>query len=156
VRSGLILLMFVGGCAGSTAGGMKVIRIMLLTKAAGQEVQRQLQPRAVQVLRIRGRVFSEDVRRGVFAFASLYLAVFAAGTLAMAASGLDLVTAASGVAATLNVIGPGLGDVGAAENFGAVSHGGLWILSALMLIGRLEVFTVLVLLTRAFWRPNVA
>ena len=152
----LLGLMFVGGCAGSTAGGMKVIRVMLLGRAAVQEVQRQLQPRAVQVLRVRGRLFSEEVRRGVFAFFALYLMVFLAGTLAMAAFGLEPVTAASSVVATLNIIGPGLGDVGASENFTAVPEGGRWVLSALMLIGRLEIFTVLVLLTPAFWRPNVA
>ena len=155
-RLGLLGLMFVGGCAGSTTGGIKVIRVMLLAKAANQEVQRQLQPKAVQVLRTRGRVFSEEIRRGVFAFFALYSAVFVAGTLAMAAVGLDPMSAASSVAATLNVVGPGLGDVGAAEAYGAVPEGGRWILSALMLIGRLEVFTVLVLLTPAFWRPNVA
>ena len=155
-RLTLLGLMFVGGCAGSTAGGMKVIRIMLLGKAAVQEVQRQLQPKAMQVLRVRGRVFSEEVRRGVFAFLAIYLAVFFVGTLVMATFGLDPVTAASSVAATLNVVGPGLGDVGASENFTAVPDGGRWVLSALMLVGRLEVFTVLVLLTPAFWRPNIA
>ncbi|MFP5362396.1 MAG: TrkH family potassium uptake protein [Thermoleophilia bacterium] len=155
-RLTLLALMFVGGCAGSTAGGMKVIRIMLLAKAAGQEIQRQLQPKAVQVLRTRGRVFSEEVRRAVFAFFALNFTVFAAGTLVMAAYGLDPLTAASSVIATLNVIGPGMGEVGAAENFTAVPEGGRWVLSALMLIGRLEIFTVLVLFTPAFWRPNVA
>jgi trk system potassium uptake protein TrkH len=153
-RVALLLLMFVGGCAGSTAGGMKVIRIMLLGKAAAQEVQRQLQPSAVQVLRLRGRVYPEAVRRGVFAFFGLYVTVFAVGTLSMAAAGLDPVSAAASVSATLNVIGPGLGDVGATENFAAVPESGRWILSTLMLIGRLEVFTVLVLLTPAFWRPS--
>ncbi len=155
-RLALLALMFVGGCAGSTAGGMKVIRVMLLGRAAAQEVQRQLQPKAVQVLRVRGRVFSDEVRRGVFAFFGLYLTVFLVGTLVMTASGLDLVTAAASVVATLNVIGPGLGEVGAAENYAAVPEGARWFLSALMLTGRLEVFTVLVLLTPAFWRPNVA
>ena len=152
----VLMLMFVGGCAGSTAGGMKVIRIMLLGKAAAQELQRQLQPKAVHVLRSGGRVFSEEVRRGVLAFFTLYLIVFAIGTLAMAACGLDPMTAVASVAATLNIIGPGLGDVGAAENFSAVPQAGRWILSSLMLIGRLEVFTVLVLLTPAFWRRSIA
>ena len=155
-RLTLLALMFVGGCAGSTSGGMKVIRFMLLGKAVSQEVQRQLQPKAVQVLRVRGRVFSEDVRRAIFAFFALYLSVFAVGTLVMAALGLDPITAASSVIATLNVIGPGLGEVGASENYTAVPEGGRWFLSVLMLIGRLEVFTVLVLLTPAFWRPNIA
>jgi trk system potassium uptake protein TrkH len=155
-RLGMLVLMFIGGCAGSTAGGMKVIRVLLLGKAAGQEVQRQLRPKAVQVLRVRGANYSESVRRGVLGFFYIYIIVFLAGTLAMAAIGLDVITAASSVAATLNVIGPGLGEVGATENFAAISPAGLWILSALMLIGRLEIFTVLVLLTPAFWRPNVA
>ncbi len=152
----LLALMFVGGCAGSTAGGMKVIRIMLLGRAAVQEVQGQLQPTAVQVLRVRGRVFAEDVRRGVLGFFFIYVTVFLVGTVIMAAVGLEPVTAASSVIATLNIVGPALGDVGAAENFAAVPQGGLWVLSALMLIGRLEVFTVLVLLMPAFWRRNVA
>ena len=155
-RTDLLLLMFVGGCAGSTAGGLKVIRVLLLTKAASQEVQRQLRPRAVQVLRTRGHVFTEEARRGVLGFLCLYLAVAFAATMAMAATGLDMITAFSSVAATLNVIGPGLGDVGATDNYAAVSDGGRWILSAVMLTGRLEVFTVLVLLTPAFWRPSVA
>jgi trk system potassium uptake protein TrkH len=155
-RLGLFALIFVGGCAGSTAGGMKVIRVLLLIKTAGQEVQRQLRPKAVQVLRVRGSNYSEQIRRGVLGFFAIYVMVFVAGTLAMAATGLDPLTAASSAASTLNVIGPGLGEVGGTENYDAVSPGGLWILSALMLVGRLEVFTVLVLLTPAFWRPNVA
>lgn len=155
-RLSLLILMFVGACAGSTAGGMKVIRVMLLAKTAGQETQRQLQPKAVQVLRIGGRVYGESVRRGVLGFFAIYLIVFGTGTLVMAALGLDEISAASSVAATLNVIGPGLGTVGASENFASIPGGGLWFLSAIMLVGRLEVFTVIVLLTPAFWRPHVA
>ena len=155
-RGLLLLTMFAGGCAGSTAGGMKVIRVLLLGKAVGQEVQRQLRPKAVQVLRTRGRVFSEDVRRGVLGFAAIYLIVAAAGTLAMLATGVDALSAVSSVAATLNVVGPGLGDVGALENYTSISDSGRAILSFLMLAGRLEVFTVLVLLTPAFWRPSTA
>jgi trk system potassium uptake protein TrkH len=84
------------------------------------------------------------------------MVVLAASTLAMAAFGLDLLTAAGSSIATLNIIGPGIGDVGASESYQAVPEGGRWFLSILMLVGRLEVFTVLVLLTPAFWRPNVA
>lgn len=155
-RSQLLLLMFVGGCAGSTAGGIKVIRVLLLGKTAGQEIQRQLRPKAVQVLRTRGRVFSEDVRRGVLGFFYIYVAVAIVGTLAMLATGLDGLSALSSVAATLNLVGPGLGEVGATDNYAAVSDGGRAILTLLMLAGRLEVFTVLVLLTPAFWRPSTA
>jgi trk system potassium uptake protein TrkH len=152
----LLALMFVGGCAGSTAGGMKVIRWMLLFKTASQELQRQLQPKAIQVLRVRGRVFPEEVRRGVLGFFLVYMLVLAGSSLIMAAFGLDLVTATASSIATLNIIGPGIGDVGATESYAVVPEAGRWYLSLLMLVGRLEVFTVLVLLTPAFWRPSVA
>jgi trk system potassium uptake protein len=155
-RSHLLLLMFIGGCAGSTAGGLKVIRVMLLGKAAGQEVQRQLRPKAVQVLRTRGRVFSEDVRRGVLGFFYIYMAVAIFATMALLGTGLDFISALSSVGATLNLVGPGLGQVGATDNYEAVSDGGRLILTSVMLAGRLEVFTVLVLLTPAFWRPSSA
>lgn len=155
-RSHLLLVMFLGGCAGSTAGGLKIIRVVLLAKSVGQEIERQLSPKRVQVLRSGGRVFSEEIRRGVLSFTAIYAVVAVVGTLLMTASGLDIISALSSVAATLNLVGPGLNKVGAAENFGQVSDGGLWILSAMMLIGRLEVFTVLVLLTPAFWRRHVA
>jgi trk system potassium uptake protein TrkH len=155
-RTHLLLLMFVGGCAGSTAGGLKVIRVLLLGKAAGQEIQRQLRPKAVQVLRTRGRVFSEEIRRGVLGFFYIYVTVAIVGTMAMLVSGLDLLSAFSSVSATLNVIGPGIGDVGATDNYADVSDGGRVILTLLMLAGRLEIFTVLVLLTPAFWRRQAA
>jgi trk system potassium uptake protein TrkH len=152
----MLLLMFVGACAGSTAGGMKVMRVLLLGKAAAQEIQRQVRPKTVQVLRVRGRVFSEEVRRGVLAFFSIYVLIFVVGTLVMTAIGVDGTTAASSVIASLNIIGPGLGEVGPTENYAAIPQGGLWFLCALMLTGRLEIFTVLVLLTPAFWRRSVA
>jgi trk system potassium uptake protein len=155
-RVGLLALMFVGGCAGSTAGGLKVIRVVLLGKSAAQEVRQQLQPKAVQVLRVRGRIYSEQVRRNVLGFFYIYVLVAVGGTLVMAALGLDLVTAGSSVAATLNVVGPGLGEVGSAESYAAVPEGGRWVLSGLMLLGRLEIFTVLVLLAPAFWRRGRA
>jgi trk system potassium uptake protein len=152
----MLMLMFVGGCAGSTAGGMKVIRVLLLGKTAAQEIERQVRPTTVQVLRVGGRVFSEEVRKGILAFFSLYVLIVAGGTIVMAAIGVDATTAVSSVIASLNIIGPGLGEVGATENYAAIPSGGLWFLSALMLAGRLEVFTVLVLLTPSFWRRSVA
>ena len=155
-RLGLLALMFVGGCAGSTSGGMKVIRVMLLGKTALQEAQRQLQPKAVQVLRMPARVFSEDVRRNVLGFFFTYITVWAGATLAMTALGLDLVSASTATAATLNVAGTGFGEVGASENFTAAPPAGRALLALLMLVGRLEVFTVLALLTPAFWRSRWA
>lgn len=151
-RFGLVVLMLTGACAGSTAGGFKVIRVMLVAKSALHEMQRQLRPSAVTVLRLPRRVFSEDVRRAVFGYFVLYMAVAAVAALLLAATGLDPVSAMSGAAAMLSTLGPGLGEVGAIENYGAVSEPGLWVLSATMLVGRLEIFTVLVLFTRAFWQ----
>jgi trk system potassium uptake protein len=155
-RAMVLLLMFVGGCAGSAAGGLKVIRVLLLAKIGAQEITRQLRPRAVQVLRIRNHVYSEELRRGVLGFAAIYLLVVLAGTLAMLAAGLDLVSAFAAAAATVNIVGPGLGEIGAFETYASVSDGGLLVLTFLMLAGRLEVFTLLVLLTPAFWRRNIA
>lgn len=152
----LILLMFVGGCAGSTSGGMKVIRIMLLGKTASQEVQRQLRPRAVQVLRTRRRVFGEDIRRAVLGLFLLYMALTAATTFALLVCGMDMLSAASGAASAVNIVGPAFGELGAADNYTALPDAGRWLLSFVMLAGRLEIFTVLVLLTPAFWRPSVA
>lgn len=152
----LLLIMFVGGCAGSTSGGIKVVRATLLAKTLTQELQRQLRPRAVQVLRTRGRVFSEDVRRAVLGFVVIYLAVAIAGTMAMLVAGLDLRSAVTSASACLTLLGTGLGEVGPTENFQAIPDGGRVVLMFLMLAGRLEVLTVLVLLTPAFWRRNVA
>ncbi len=155
-RAHLLALMFIGGCAGSTSGGIKVVRAMLLTKSVGQELARQLRPRAVQVLRVRGKVFSEDVRRAVLGFVVIYFLVALAGTFAMLVSGLDLLSAATSAGSCLALLGTGLGEVGATENFSAIPEGGRVVLMFLMLAGRLEVLTLLVLLTPAFWRRNVA
>ena len=151
-KMALLLLMTAGACAGSTAGGIKVIRVLLLGKAAQQELDRQLQPTAVRVLRLGRHTYSEDVRRAVLGFFLVYSLIYVAGSLAMTASGLDLVSAVSSVAATLNVIGPGVGDVGATDNYEAVPAFGRALLPVLMIAGRLEVFTVVALLTAVFRR----
>jgi trk system potassium uptake protein TrkH len=146
----IVMMMFTGACAGSTAGGIKVIRVSLLFKAARQEIDRQLQPSAVQVLRMGGRPFSEQVRRAVLGFFLLYVLVYAIGSLAMAATGVDPITAISGSATTLNIVGPGLGEIGATDSFTGIPEGGRLVGAALMLIGRLEVFTVVALLAPLF------
>jgi len=127
-----------------------VIRVILLGRIAQQEVIRQLQPAGVQVLRLGGRPFPELVRAAVLSFALIYALVFIAGSFALAMTGVDLATAISGTSATLNVIGPGLGDVGAVDNFTAIPAGGRAVSILLMLIGRLEVFTVVALLAAVF------
>ena len=149
-RIAILLLMFIGACAGSTSGGIKVIRTMLLAKTAGQEVQRQLQPTAVQVLKVGGRTFSEDVRRAVLGFFLLYVLAYVAGSLAMGATGVDPITAISAAATTINIVGPGLGEIGATDDFTAIPEAGRLVGALLMLTGRLEIFTVVALLAAVF------
>ncbi len=149
-RTIILVTTFIGACAGSTAGGIKVIRVMLLGKSAAQELQRQLRPNLVQVLRVGGHVYPEDIRRAVLGFFLIYLLVYTAGVLAMAASGLDPLTAISAASATLNVIGPGLGDIGALENFEVTSPFARATSCVLMIAGRLEVFTVVALAAAVF------
>jgi trk system potassium uptake protein len=153
----LVLLMFVGGCAGSTAGGIKVIRIMVIFRTNFQELFQMVHPRAVTPLRIGGRrggrIIPEEVRVGVLGLFAAWIAVFAQATFLIALQeDLTLTTASTAVAATLNVVGPGLGQVGATENFETVNSFGRVVLTGCMLFGRLEIFTALVLLSPAFWK----
>jgi len=146
----LVLASFIGACAGSTGGGLKVIRAVLLIKQWGREMMRLIHPRAEVVIKINKMPVSEDIMHAVWGFASAYVTVIAILTLILMASGLDQVTAFSAVAACLNNMGAGLGDVGA--TFGGLNEFDKWILAFAMLLGRLEVFTLLVLLMPAFWR----
>jgi trk system potassium uptake protein TrkH len=149
----LVLLMFVGGCAGSTAGGIKVIRVMVIFRTNLQEIFRMVHPQAVTPLKIGNRIVPEKVRLAVLGLFAAWIAVFALATLLVALQeDLTAVSAATAVAATLNVIGPGLGQVGASENYEAVNAFGRVILTGCMLLGRLEIFTALALLSPAFWR----
>lgn len=146
----LAILSFVGGCAGSTAGGMKVLRILLLTKIAQRQLFQLAHPRAVTVVKMGQRGVPEDVVYSVWGFYVLYVVTALALTVAMMATGLDLESAFGAVVATINVLGPGLGEV--AANFTTVSPVAKWLGALAMLVGRLEVFTVLILFMPAYWR----
>lgn len=148
----LLLLMFVGGCAGSTGGSIKVLRVMILLKQGRVELKRLLHPRAVIPVRIDGRTVPPAVVVNILGFLFLYIGLLILSTLAMTLMGLDLVTAFSSVAASIGNIGPGLGSVGPMEHYGHIPLAGKWLLSFCMLAGRLEIYTVLVLFTRDFWR----
>jgi len=148
-----VLLMtasFVGGCAGSTAGGMKVIRALLLYKQGLREIFRLIHPDAVISIKVGGKPMPDRVISAVWGFFSLYIVSFVVLTLAMSATGSDLITAFSAVVACLNNLGPGLGDV--STTYASLPNSGKWILCFAMLLGRLELFTLLVLFTRSFWR----
>lgn len=150
----ILFTMFVGGCAGSTAGGIKIIRWMILGAALRSQERKMLHPSAVAVVRVGGRVFSERVVAMLLVFLVAYMLLFALGAGVVAAGGADLTTAISASASSLNLIGPALGEAGAAESYGSISDTGLWMLALLMLMGRLEVFTVLVLIMPSFWRSR--
>jgi trk system potassium uptake protein TrkH len=148
----LILLMFVGGCAGSTGGGMKNVRLLLLTRHGLNELRKMIHPRAVIPIRFNHRAVPPEILTNILGFALLLLIATIVATFVMTFLGLDLMTAFGSVAATINNIGPGIGDVGPTEHFGHLPGVGKWVLVFCMLLGRLELFTVLVLLTPDFWR----
>ena len=146
----LLYVSFMGGCSGSTGGGIKVIRILLLVKQGGRELRRLVHPNAQIAVKIGKKVMPEKVIEAVWGFFAAYFAISALMILLLMATGLDQETAFSAVAACLNNLGPGLGGVG--RNFASINDPAKWILCLAMLLGRLEIFTLLVLITPAFWR----
>lgn len=152
-RTVLLCVMFVGGSAGSTVGGIKIVRWMMLGAAVRAELRRLMHPSAIVRVRLGDRHFSDRDVLTLTSFVIAYLVVFVTAAVGVAAvSDLDLISAISASAASITLVGPGLGQVGASESYSAVSDPGMAILAFTMLLGRLEVFTVLALLTPAFWR----
>jgi len=146
----LLLASFVGGCAGSTGGGMKVIRVLLILKQGMREVKRLVHPNATFIIKVGKKPLPDNVIEAVWGFFSAYVFVFVLIMLVMLATGMDQVTAFSSVAASLNNLGPGLGDV--ATNYASIKDVEKWALCVAMLMGRLEIFTLLVIMSPAFWR----
>jgi trk system potassium uptake protein TrkH len=146
----LLLASFVGGCAGSTGGGMKVIRVLLILKQGMREVKRLVHPNATFIIKVGKKPLPDNVIEAVWGFFSAYVFVFTLIMLVMLATGMDQVTAFSSVAASLNNLGPGLGDV--ATNYASIKDVEKWALCMAMLMGRLEIFTLLVVMSPAFWR----
>jgi len=148
----LVFMMFIGGCAGSTGGGMKVARLLLLFKHGTVQLYRLIHPRAIRLVKLGDQPVAPDVMQSILGFFALFMGVFVTASFLMAASGMDLISAAAAVIATLGNIGPGLGSVGPVDNFAAVPEFGKGVLILCMLLGRLELFTVLVLFLPSFWR----
>jgi trk system potassium uptake protein len=146
----LLFASFVGGCAGSTGGGLKVIRVLLLIKQGRREVVRLMHPSAHVPIKVGGVPMSERVMDAVWSFFAAYVGLFAVMMLGLMATGLDQVTAFSAVVACLNNLGPGLGGVG--SNYADLGDTAKWILCFAMVLGRLEIFTLLVVLSRSYWR----
>lgn len=148
----LVLLMFVGGSAGSAAGGIKVVRLMIVAKNTAREVRRALHPRAVLPVRVGSRTVSEDVLRAVAAFITLYVGLFVAVAATLAFLGADFVTAFSAAIACLGNIGPGIGAVGPMANFADLPDVSKGVLTFAMYAGRLEVVAVFVIFTADWWK----
>jgi trk system potassium uptake protein len=139
-------------CAGSTGGGIKMVRALLLLKGARRELKRIVHPRAVVPVTIGGNAVDANLLQSVLAFMLFYGAVMVGSTMLLLFSGLDVVTAFTAVIACINNTGPGLGQVGPSGNYQGLTDFQTWVCTATMLLGRLELFSILVLFTASFWR----
>lgn len=147
-----ISLMFVGGCAGSTSGGIKIVRLLLFFKYAHLQLHRLIHPRQVSAIKLGSAKVPQEVLIGILGFLALYSAFFLAASIIVTATGVDIVSGSSAVIATLNNVGPGLNLVGPSQNFGHLPALAKLTLIICMLAGRLELYTLAVLLTPTFWK----
>jgi trk system potassium uptake protein len=148
----IFTLMFIGGSAGSTGGGIKVVRVMLLLKNSYLEFKRLLHPNAIIPVRLNHKAVDRNIISNVLAFAIFYLMIFSLSSLIMSTLGIDMDSAMGSVISCLGNIGPGIGTVGPVYNFSHIPDAGKWILSFLMLLGRLELFTIMIIFTPVFWK----
>jgi len=151
IKLAFFIMMFVGASAGSTAGGVKLVRHIILIKNSFLELKRQLHPSAIIPVRFNGRAVEQNVTFNILAFIMIYISIFAISSSLMGMLGLDFITAIGSVATCLGNVGPGIGSVGPVDNYNHIPDVGKWFLALLMLIGRLELFTVLILFTPYFW-----
>jgi trk system potassium uptake protein TrkH len=148
----IFFAMFVGGCAGSTAGGIKVIRHLLVLKTIKNIIRRIISPNRVILLKYNNQPIEEVAANGIMSYFFMYLFTFVIGSVVMVFAGLDIQSSMGSVVTTLGGIGPGIGSVGPVSNFHHVSIFGKYFLSLMMLLGRLEFYSLLILITPAFWR----
>lgn len=148
----LLGLMFVGGCAGSTGGSIKVIRILMLFKYVYRELFRMVHPKAFATVKLEGKVVQKEILQSVMGFFILFMLIYTVSTVIMTLLGLDLITAVSAVAANIGNIGPGLGSVGPYDNYYHIPAIGKVVLATCMIFGRLEIYTVIILFVPEFWK----
>jgi trk system potassium uptake protein TrkH len=148
----LFLLFFAGGCAGSTAGGIKMVRWMILIRNTGREMKQIMHPKAILPVRIGDQAITQNIQRTVLSFFILYIFIFAIGAFIISLFGYDIMSSIGASIAAIGNIGPGWGDFGPTESFAHLPYLGKWVLIFLMMVGRLEIFTVLILFSPAFWR----
>ena len=147
-----LVMLFFGASAGSTTGGIKMIRLLLLSRNGLLELKRLIHPHALVPVRLNGKIVPENIIQNVLAFFVLYILIFVTGSLIMVATGMDILSAMGAVAASLGCIGPGIGTVGPMGNYHDVSVFGKWFLSFCMLLGRLEIFTIFVIFSPSYWK----
>ncbi len=148
----LLGIMMIGACAGSTGGGMKVSRILIMVKSVGREIKRLLHPKSVNVVKVNGKKVTEDILQGVYMYFVAYVGIFAISVLLISLNNFDFATSFSGVLTAINNVGPGISGIGPTENFSAFSNFSKIVFSVDMLIGRLEIFPFLVLFSPDLWR----
>ncbi|HET8866625.1 MAG TPA: potassium transporter TrkG [Gracilimonas sp.] len=148
----LFLLFFSGGCAGSTGGGIKMVRWMILIRNTGREIKQIMHPKAILPVRIGDQAISQNIQRTVLSFFILYIFIFALGAFIISLFGYDIMSSIGASIASIGNIGPGWGEFGPTDNFAHLPYLGKWVLILLMMVGRLEIFTVLILFSPAFWR----
>ena len=148
------ILMFFGASAGSTSGGIKIVRHVILLKNSYNEIKKQLHQSAVFTLKFNNNKVPQSVVTNILAFMMLYVVIFSMGSIIMTILGVDFITSIGSVAATLGNVGPGIGEVGPSSNFNSIPNAGKYFLSLLMFIGRLELLTFLMILTPVFWKYN--
>jgi len=148
----LLTLMFIGGMGGSTTGGMKVIRVLLLVKYAALETRRMLHSRALLPVKIGKQLIKEDVVRNTLGFFLFFMSAFIISTILLSTMGLDIESSMGAAASSMGNIGPALGEFGPTDNYALLPNPGKWILTFCMLLGRLEIFTVIVLFSRTYWK----
>lgn len=148
----ILIIMLIGASAGSTAGGMKVIRVVLVVKYAYYEFKRIIHPNAVFPVRYNGLIVKEDVITKVLSFIVLYILIILTGVVVLAFSGMGFLESLGSMITCISDVGPGLGTTGPAYSYSSIPAFSKWFLSLVMLIGRLEVFTVLVVFTPVFWK----
>ena len=148
----LLTLMFVGGMGGSTTGGMKVIRVLLLVKYAALETRRMLHSRALLPVKIGKQLIKEDVVRNTLGFFLFFMSAFIVSAILLSTMGLNIESSIGAAASAMGNIGPAFGQFGPTDNYALLPNAGKWILAFCMLLGRLEIFTVMVLFSKTYWK----
>jgi len=149
----MIVIMFIGGCAGSTTGGIKIFRLQLLFRGAKAQIKKLTQPHAVLMMRFNGKTVTENTYNSIMGFFFMYIFLFILSAISLSFFSLDFLTSFSAAASAISNVGPGIGEtIGPLGTYASIQNGAKWILSFTMLIGRLEIFTILVLFSFNFWK----